>query len=137
MQSIIKLLPIIIVIISLYWLLRKYLINKKVKEMNKTAYAKITKVNVHYNTERDVETNRDVTTKSYSFDYEYSVNGAYYTGYGHSNFKKRNGQRVKIYYNEMKPEKSETAQKHNYYLRIFIFIITILALLYLAMIKSH
>lgn len=132
-----KMSPFIMIAVMLYWLLRKYLINKKVKEMNATTYAKITKVNVHYNTERDLETNRDITTKSYSFTYEYSVNGVYYTGYGHSNFKKRERQKIKIYYNEMKPQESETAQKHNYYLKIFIFIIAILIMLFWALNKSN
>lgn len=132
-----KMLPFVMIAIMLYWLLRKYLINKKVKEMNATTYAKITKVNVYYNTERDLETNRNITTKSYSFTYEYSVNGVYYTGYGHSNFKKREKQKIKIYYNEMKPQESETAQKHNYYLKIFIFIITILIILFWALNKSN
>lgn len=121
-----KMSPFIIIAGMLYWLLRKYLINKKVKEMNATTYAKITKVNVHYHTERDFETNRDITTKSYSFTYEYSVDGVYYTGHGHSNFKKRERQKIKIYYNAMKPQESETAQKHNYYLKIFIFIIVLI-----------
>lgn len=132
-----KMSPFIMIAGMLYWLLRKYLINKKVKEMNATTYAKITKVNVHYNTERDLETNRDITTKSYSFTYEYSVNGVYYTGYGHSNFKKRERQKIKIYYNEMKPQESETAQKHNYYLKLFIFVIAILIMLFWALSKSN
>lgn len=129
------LLPSIIVIgfvFWLYWLLRKYFINKKVKEMNKKTYAKIIDVQIHYNTERDYETNREITTKSYSFTYEYIVNGTRYTGYGHSNFWKRKGQSIKIYYNDVKPDKSETAQKHNYYLKIFIFTIAILIMLYIA-----
>ena len=135
-KPILKILPFAIIAGILYWLLRKYLINKKVKEMNSITYAKITKVDVHYNTERDFETNRDITTKSYSFSYEYSVNGVYYTGYGHSNFKKIEKQKIKIYYNEMKPQESETAQKHNYYLKLFIFIIVILIMLFLALNKN-
>ena len=136
-KPILKILPFAIIAGMLYWLLRKYLINKKVKEMDATTYARITKINVHYHTERDLETNRDITTKSYSFTYEYSVNGVYYTGYGHSNFKKRERQKIKIYYNEMKPQESETSQKHNYYLKIVIFIIAILIMLYLAINKSN
>lgn len=136
-KPILKILPFVIIAGILYWLLRKYLINKKVKEMDSTTYAKITKVNVHYHTERDLETNRDITTKSYSFTYEYSVDGVYYTGHGHSNFKKRERQKIKIYYNEMKPQESETAQKHNYYLKIFIFIIAILIMLFWALNKSN
>lgn len=135
-KPILKILPFAIIAGILYWLLRKYLINKKVKEMNSITYAKITKVDVHYNTERDFETNKDITTKSYSFSYEYSVNGVYYTGYGHSNFKKIEKQKIKIYYNEMKPQESETAQKHNYYLKLFIFIIVILIMLFLALNKN-
>lgn len=136
-KPILKILPFAIIAGILYWLLRKYLINKKVKEMDSTTYAKITKVNVHYHTKRDLETNRDITTKSYSFTYEYSVDGVYYTGHGHSNFKKRERQKIKIYYNEMKPQESETAQKHNYYLKIFIFIIAILIMLFWALNKSN
>lgn len=132
-----KMSPVIMIIGMLYWLLRKYLINKKVKEMNETTYAKITKVNVHYHTERDFETNRDIETKSYSFTYEYSVDGVYYTGYGHSNFKKRERQKIKIYYNQMKPQESETAQKHNHYLKMFIFLIAILIMLFWALRKSN
>ena len=136
-KPILKLLPFAIIVGMLYWLLRKYLINKKVKEMDATTYAKITDVSVYYNTERDLETNRNITTKNYSFTYEYSVNGVHYTGYGHSNFKKREKQKIKIYYNEMKPQESETAQKHNYYLKIFIFIIAILIILFWALNKSN
>lgn len=129
MQSISKIIPIIIIVGWLSWLLRKHLINKKVKEMNRTTYAKITDVDVNYNTERDFETNRNIRTKSYSFTYEYIVNKTSYTGYGHSKYKKRKGQSIKIYYNEIKPEKSETAQKHNFYLKTFI--ISILIILYI------
>ena len=136
-KPILKILPFAIITGMLYWLLRKYLINKKVKEMDTTTYAKITKVNVHYHTERDLEMNRDITTKSYSFTYEYCVNGVYYTGQGHSNFKKRERQKIKIYYNEMKPQESETAQKHNYYLKIFIFIIAILIILFWLLNKTN
>lgn len=93
--------------------------------MDQMIYAKIIEVTTHYPEDED-------SSISYSFTYEYIVNGVSYTGYGHSGFKKRKGQRVKIYYNEMKPEESETAQKHNYYLKIFIFfIIIILGILYL------
>ena len=127
-----KISPFIIIAGILYWLLRKYLINKKVKEMNATTYAKITKVDVHYSTEIDNETNKYVTTKSYSFTYEYNVDGTYYTGYGYSRFKKRERQKIKIYYNEMKPQKSETAQKHNYYLKLFIFYIVIIIAIFVA-----
>lgn len=130
-KSILRFLPFAIVIGILYWLLKKYLINKKVKEMNKKLYAKITDVTVNYDTERDFETGRDVTTKSYSFTYEYMVDEVCYRGVGISNFKKRKGQHIKIYYNEIKPEKSETAQEHNYYLKMFIFIIVILIVIYL------
>lgn len=136
-KPILKILPFAIITGILYWLLRKYLINKKVKEMDSTTYAKITKVNVHYYTERDHETNSDITTKSYSFTYEYSVDGVYYTGYGHSNSQKRERQKIKIYYNEMKPQESETAQEHNYYLKIFIFLIAILIMLFLVLSKSN
>ena len=136
-KPILRILPFAIIAGMLYWLLRKYLINKKVKAMDATIYAKITKVNVHYHTERDLETNRNITTKSYSFTYEYSVNGVYYTGYEHSDFKKREKQKIKIYYNKMKPQESETAQKHNYYLKIFIFIIAILIMLFWALNKSN
>lgn len=115
--------PIIAFFGMFYWTLKKYLINKKVKEMDGSTSAIITKVTAHYNTERDYETNRQVTTVDYSFTYEYSVNNISYKGYGHSNLKKREGQKIKIYYNEMTPEKSETSEKHNYYLNIFLFLI--------------
>ena len=130
MLPFIRISPFIIIAVILYWLLRKYLINKKVKEMNVATYARITEVKVEYRTERDFKTNSNITTKSYSFEYEYNVNDVYYTGFGHSNSKKRKKQRIKIYYNEMKPQESETAQEHNYYLRIFIFIIVILIILF-------
>lgn len=136
-HSILKILPFVFIAAFSYWILRKYLINKKVKEMDATTYATITKIDVHYNTERDFETNRDITTKSYSFIYKYSVNGVYYTGYGHSNFKKRERQKIKIYYNEMKPQESETAQKHNYYLKIFILIIILIIGLFYLLIKNR
>lgn len=122
-----KISPIIIILGILYWLLRKYLINKKVKEMNKTEYAKITDVTI----ERE-EDNEGDTVKSYTFIYEYIVDGKYYTGSGYSRNRKRKGQRIKIYYNEIKPEKSETAEKHNYYLKSFRnIIIIIIVVLYL------
>lgn len=117
--NILKLFPIFIALSSLYWTLRKYIINKKVKEMNKKSYAKITKVTVHHDTEYDSETNSNITTTSYSFTYEYFVDGIPYTGYGHSKSRKKNGKNIKIYYNEMKPEKSETAEEHNHYLKTF------------------
>lgn len=122
--SIMYFLPLIIFIGYMYWLLNKYLVNKKVKEMYGKMYAKITEVEVSYSTEWNSETNREYKVKNYIFTYEYTVNGMRHTGCEHSKSKKRKGQSVKIYYNEMKPEKSETAQKHNYYLNIFIKIIT-------------
>ena len=129
-SPLLKMSPFIMFAVMLYGLLRKYLINKKVKEMNAITYAEITEVDVYYNTERDFETKTDVTTTSYFFKYEYSVNGTLYTGHGHSNSKKRERQKIKIYYNEMKPQLSETAEEHNYYLREFIFAIAILILIF-------
>ena len=105
---------------SLYWNYHKHYINKKVKEMNSIAIAKIIDVTIDYDTEYDHETGRDITTKTYYFTYEYNVNGMNYKGYSHSGFKKRKNQKIKIYYNEMKPEKNETAAKHNKYLKTFM-----------------
>lgn len=115
----------------MYWYLRKHLTNKKVKEMDATTYAKIIRVDMRYETERDIDLDKDITIKVYSFTYEYVVNGVCYTGYGHSNFKKRERQEIKIYYNKMNPQESETAQEHNYYLKNFklIFIIMIAMLI--------
>ena len=128
-MPLIKLFPLIIVGGLLYFFLKKYLINKKVKEMNKTLNAKIIDVTVHYDKERDSETGREVTTKSYHYTYEYRVEGKSYKGYGISNFWKSKGQKIKIYYNEIKPERSETAQEHNQFLYLFIFVFVLLVVM--------
>ena len=129
----VKLVPIIImffiimgIVGFLYKQLSKYLMNKKVKEMNAKTYAKIVEVNVKHDTEYDRSTKETVKTTTYYFNYEYMVNGIKYSGFGSSSLFKIKGQRVKIYYNEMKPEKSETAAKHNYHLKVFIFTILFL-----------
>lgn len=125
--STIIILCIIIGIIGfLYKQLSKYLMNKKVKEMNAKTYAKIVSVNAKHHTERDKSTKKIVKTTTYYFNYEYIVNGVKYSGIGASSLFKIKGQRVKIYYNEMKPEKSETAAEHNHYLKVFIFTILFL-----------
>lgn len=105
--------------------------------MNKTTYAKIKTVQVYHDTQWDSETNQQITIKSYSFTYEYSIDGQIYKGSGNSKLKKREGQSVKIYYNEMKPVNSETAEEHNSYLRIFIFIIAIFIIVFWLMSKSN
>lgn len=130
MKSFSRFIPVFVIIGYLYWLLRKYLTNKKVKEMDAKTYAKIIEVDVQHDTEWDSESNRYVTTTTYFFNYEYHVGGMNYTGRGSSQWRKKEGQEVKIYYNEMKPEKSETAKEHNLYLRGFILAIVILMILY-------
>lgn len=126
---IIDTLPLMAVIVIIFLPLRYYLINKKVKEMNKTTYAKILRVDTKYSTEYDAESKGYVTTKSYSFTYEYTVNGMTFKGYGYEKrlIAPREGQYIKIYYNEMKPDKSETAHEHNQYLKLVIAIICIIA----------
>ncbi len=136
MKLIVVSLIFLIIAGSIYWPLRKYLIYIKVKEMDAITYAKITDVDVRYYTTTDSE-NREYTTKSYSYTYEYSVNGVCYKGWGRSDFNKKEGQKVKIYYNEMKPQESETAQKHNYYLKRFILMISIFMFLFWIIFKIY
>ena len=103
---------------SLYWFLKKYLTNKKVKETNTVTYAKITEVSVRYDRNSD-------GYRTYDFTYEYTVNGVNYKGYSYSNFKKRENRKIKIYYNQMNPSKSETSKEHNHYLKLFIYFIIV------------
>lgn len=79
-EGVLLFLLFIAVIVFLYWQLRKYFINKKVKEMNAKTYAKITNVNVDYHTETDSTTGKNVNVKTYYFTYKYVVNGVTYKG---------------------------------------------------------
>ena len=55
--------------------------------------------------------------------FEYTVDGTCFKGHGFSDFKKRENQRIKIYYSALHPQNSETAGKRNYMLHTVIFII--------------
>ena len=116
---------IIFIIFIFYFLLKRYFLNKKVKEMNGTMYATITDVETYYDYERDLETNKEHRIKRYSFHYDYCLNGVQYTGFDVSNSKKKKGNKIKIYFNKLKPEESETKERHNYYLNILITLIII------------
>ena len=126
------------IILMLYFPLKKYFINKKVKEFNMTTYAKILDVEVHYDTEYDRDLKKDITTKRYSFKYEYNVGGRLYIGYGHTSkfIAPRKGQKVKIYYNGMKPENSETASEYNYYLKAFFVVFFVLLISFFLVLYS-
>lgn len=93
--------------------------------MNGTMYATITDVETYYDYERDLETNKEHRIKRYSFHYDYCLNGVQYTGFDVSNSKKKKGNKIKIYFNKLKPEESETKERHNYYLNILITLIII------------
>ncbi len=126
-----KLMPIVgigMIAFITFILLRKYNVNKKVKEMNIKTYGKITDVQVHKTEEWDHDLKKYTTNTSYSFTYCYEVNNVTYKGHSRSNVFKRNGQRIKIYYNDMKPEISETAEKHNYYLRAAITLLILFSI---------
>lgn len=116
------------------WLLHKYLLNKKVKEMDGKTRARIIDVEAHHERDYDPEDGREYTKTTYHFKYEYTVDGTCFTGRGHSKFKKRKNQKIKIYYNKVRPQYSETAERHNEFLRIVIFIVAIIALLYIGLI---
>lgn len=116
------------------WLLRKYLLNKKVKEMDGKTCARIIDVETYSEKDYDPEDGQEYTKITYYFKYEYTVDGTCFTGRGHSKFKKRKNQKIKIYYNKVRPQNSETAERHNEFLRIVIFIVAIIALLYIGLI---
>ena len=118
-----------------YFYLRQYLLNKKVKEMNKTTYAKITDVNIYYSERTDSDGN-PYTAKRYFLKYEYIVDGISYTGSGYSKSKKHINQKIKIYYNEQKPMLSETAKEYNQNLKTFIFLLSFILLFLYLLIKS-
>ena len=104
---------------------RDFFRRKKVKEMDSITYAKITNVDPFYSTVWDSETNTNSEVKNYRCKYEYVVNGVSYSGNHVFSFRKRVGQKIKIYYNEMKPEKNETAEEHNHSLNMCIFVMLI------------
>lgn len=118
----------IIILALVYFPLKKHLVNKKVKEMNGKTSATIYDVETHYDTEYDYDLKRNITIKRYSFKYEYIVNGVKYTGFGYKKggIAPWKGKKVKIVYNEMKPEKSETASEYNYNLKVVIVVISVL-----------
>jgi len=66
---------IVLVVGWLFWLLRKYFINKKVKEMDGITHATIRNVELRY--EKGYEIHRDIMKKSYSFSYVYVINGVH------------------------------------------------------------
>lgn len=97
--------------------------HRKVKEKTKKIYARITNVTSRSEREWDSDSGSYYTKTTYSFDYEYNVDGTCYKGHGYSGFRKRNNQRIKIYYSRLHPQNSETAASRNYILRIVNFII--------------
>ena len=107
-----------------------FLKNKNEKGLNKKTRAKITEAH-HYNVEKwDSEDRRTYTVTYYSIDYEFTVNDMYYVGHGLSKYKKKAGQRIKIYYNKEEPQKNGTAEERNFFLRWLIFIIVMMILVF-------
>ena len=135
-KPILVLFPFIITGGLLYYsFLRQYLLNRKVKEMNKTTYAKITDVDIYYSERTDSDGN-SYNSKEYHLKYEYIIDGISYTGSGYSKSKKYINQKIKIYYNEQRPTLSETAKEHNQNLKTFIWSFSLLLLFLYLLIKS-
>lgn len=132
--SFVKLIAIVFMVVlligSVYYPLKKYLTNKKVKEMYSMAEAKITDYMAHQHEEYDSETGRTTTVITYTFDYEFYVNEVPYKGHGRSEgfFKPKKGKKIKIYFNRDNPYESETKAEHNKYLKTALFIGTIITL---------
>lgn len=119
LEIIMWMLPIIIGIGLLYYSMKKYLLNKKVRETDTKIKAEITEIKdrqIEY-TDSDGETYYKTI---YDCTYTYNVNGESYSGMYSSNSRKKVGDMVSIYYNSVRPKKNETAANHNHYLIIFI-----------------
>lgn len=121
----------------IYYPLKKYLTNKKVKEMHCMTEAKITDFMAHEHEEYDSETGKTIRTTTYTYSYEFYVNEYLYTGRGYSAgfFKPRKGKKVKIYFNKENPSENETKAEHNKYLRMTIFFMALIVFIF-AMVKS-
>lgn len=95
--------------------------NRSVKGKTQKTYARITDVRSECEQDSDSDGN-SYARITYFFRYEYNVNGTCYSGHGHSGFRKRKNQRIKICYNKKRPQNSETTASRNYLLWTAIFI---------------
>ncbi len=121
---------VIAIVLWIYNELKEAIITRKVNEMNSITYAKVTDTKVDYEREYDSDTGSYVTVTYYWTYYEYYVDDIKYTGCTRYGFKKRKGIRIKIYYNEMKPNRSESAREHNSNLIGIIVIAIVLVIMF-------
>lgn len=121
--DLLKLITIIVISLFPFYFLRKHLVNKKVKEMNGKTYARIDSVKSEYYKEWDSDDKKYYTRTVYYFTYTYKIGSLICKGSGSSNSYKRNGQKIKIYYNEKYPQNNEISEEHNKYLYYFIMIL--------------
>lgn len=126
LKPLIAISPFLIFANVLFALLKDYHITKKVKEMKETTYATI--IDVTSETYLDNERNFSDTggyskiteyTK-YFCTYLYQVGNSTYRGNSECSKFARKNHRIKIYYNKMQPDKSDTAYHHDFSLRCFI-----------------
>lgn len=97
-----------------------YLTNKLSKGLVRSTHAVVTEARARTTTRRRDNRTRRVTV--HYAHYEYTVDGVTYTGFGRLKGRKKEGKKVKIYYNPKNPEINETAAQVNKYRNIVIFI---------------
>lgn len=125
LKPLIAISPFLIFASVLIVLLKNYYITKKVKEMNETTYATIIDVTSETYSERvrnfsDTGGYSNITKyNSYFCTYSYQVGNSIFRGTSECSKYAKKNKKIKIYYNKMQPDKSDTAYHHNFSLRIF------------------